>query len=161
MSERKLRELIEGISVAMLTTVDAEGQLRSRPLATLQVDGDNELWFFTASQSPKADEIAHDSRVNLSYANEDDHTYVSVSGNAEIVRDPMLIHRLWKPVHKAWFPEGPDDPNLVLLKVTALKAEYWDSPGSAVVNLVGMAKALVTGQPYRPGENEKLTLQAH
>ena len=61
---------------------------------------------------------------------------------------------------KAWFPKGLDDPELALLKVTVEKAEYWDSPSSAVVHLVGLAKALVTGKHYRPGENEKIELQS-
>jgi general stress protein 26 len=158
MSERKLRELIEGISVAMMTTVDQDGQLRSRPLMTLEVDSDEELWFFTAIDSPKIDEIGRDNRVNLSYSDPDGQDYVSISGQAEIVRDRSKIRQLWRPAHKAWFPDGVDDPQLALIRVDASKAEYWDAPGSAAITLVGMAKAIATGQPYRAGEHEKLRI---
>ncbi|WP_269459275.1 hypothetical protein [Micromonospora echinaurantiaca] len=36
-------------------------------------------------------------------------------------------------------------------------AEYWDSPGGAVVNLLGYAKAAVTGTPPGPGENREVS----
>lgn len=39
----------------------------------------------------------------------------------------------------------------------ASSAEYWDSPSSAVVNLLGYAKAAVTGQPPSVGENNEVT----
>lgn len=55
-------------------------------------------------------------------------------------------------MHKAWFPNGPDDPKLALLKVEVDQAEYWDGPSSTMVQLIGFAKATLTGQRYIPGE---------
>ena len=49
----KLREQITDIRVAMLTTVDEFGDLRSRPMATLEIGDDGDLWFFTAASAPK------------------------------------------------------------------------------------------------------------
>lgn len=161
MSERKLRELIEGISVAMMTTTDSEGMLRSRPLVTLEVEADDELWFFSSVESSKIAEIERDNRVNLTYADPDGQDYVSISGRAQVMSDRSRIRRLWRPAHKAWFPKGADDPDLVLIRVEALKAEYWESPGGTVVNMLGMAKAIATGTPYRPGENQKVALRQH
>jgi hypothetical protein len=63
-----------------------------------------------------------------------------------------------EPLLKAWFPDGLDDPALALLRVDIEKAEYWDSPSSTVVHLVGFVKALATGKTYEPGEHEKVTL---
>ena len=47
----------KGIGFAMLTTEEADGTLRSRPLATLQMDAAGKLWFFTALSSGKVGEI--------------------------------------------------------------------------------------------------------
>lgn len=53
-SAERLAELIEGIDIAMLTTVGPEGWLVSRPLSTQQASFDGErLWFFTEADSPK------------------------------------------------------------------------------------------------------------
>src|SRR5947209_4501709 len=156
----KLGKLIKGIKVAMLTTACPDGTLRSRPMVTQEAECDGTLWFFTRADMPKADEVQRNEQVNVSYASPDDQRYVSVSGTAQVVRDPGKIKELWHPLLKAWFPEGPDDPQLALLRVDVEKAEYWDAPSSTWVHLVGFAKALATGQPYSPGENKKLDLRS-
>jgi general stress protein 26 len=155
---RKLGEMIEGIDFAMLTTVETDGTLRSRPMSTQQVEFDGDLWFFTRASAPKVDEVERDERVNVSYAKPEDQRYVSVSGTARIVRDPKKIEELWSPALKAWFPKGVEDPDIALLKVSVEQAEYWDSPSSAMAHLFGFVKAVATGQTYQPGENEKINI---
>jgi general stress protein 26 len=144
----KLGELIKDIRVAMLTTVDNEGRLHSRPMETQQSEFDGTLWFFTDSESEKVHELERDRHVNLSYAKPDDQRYVSVSGTASTVRDQAKMKELWSPLHKAWFPKGLDDPNIALLRVDVDRAEYWDAPSSAAVRLFGFAKAVLTGKRY-------------
>lgn len=145
----KLADLIEESRIAMLTTAEPDGTLRSRPLATLQLDARGALWFFTFASSPKVDEIERHRRVNLSYVNPRDEDYVSISGIAEIVRDRAKMRELWTPWVKPWFPRGLDDPDLVLLQVTIEQAEYWDAPDSAAKRLHGLAKALAAGDDGR------------
>jgi len=152
----KLAKLVKGIKVAMLTTQEGDGTLRSRPMATQEAEFDGTLWFFTEASSHKVDEIDREHNVNLSYADESDNRYVSVSGRARLVRERAKIDELWSPILKAWFPRGKEDPEIVLLRVDVEKAEYWDAPSSTLVKLVGFAKAMVTGQPYVPGENKKI-----
>jgi general stress protein 26 len=153
-----LGELIHGIKVAMMTTVEEDGTPRSRPMWTHDRDFDGELWFFTREHSPKVDEVERDSHVGLSYADTARDRYVSVSGVARLVRDKEKARELWNPTLKAWFPQGLDDPELVLLCVTVSKAEFWDTPNKRMVQLVGFVKGVLTGEPYRPGENEKVNL---
>ena len=152
----KLAKLIHGIRVAMLTTREDDGTLRSRPMQTQDQEFDGTLWFFTPASSHKVAEVDHEHQVNLSYAEPGENRYVSVSGTATLVRDRAKIDQLWSPVLKAWFPKGKDDPDVALLKVEVTKAEYWDAPSSTLVKLVGFTKAVLTGRQYRPGENEKL-----
>jgi general stress protein 26 len=153
---QKLATLIKGIKVAMLTTQETDGTLRSRPMATQAAEFDGTLWFFTQASSHKVDEIDREHNVNVSYADAGDNRYVSVSGRARLVRDRAKIDELWSPILKAWFPRGKDDPETALLRVDVEKAEYWDAPSSTIVKLVGFAKAMATGQTYTPGENRKI-----
>lgn len=154
----KLAELIAELRVAMLTTVATDGTLRSRPMATLDYDArDGSLWFFTADDSPKIEEIQGERQVGLAYASPEKQRYVSVSGRAWFLRDRARIAELWTPLAKMWFPQGVDDPRLVLLRVEIEAAEYWDSPSSRMVRLAGLAKARLTGQPPQDlGEHVKL-----
>ena len=158
----KLGELIKDIGVAMLTTQEADGSLHSRPMATQLKKLDRSLWFFTALDSGKSQEIAKESAVNVSYADPKSNRYVSVSGRAKVVRDRKKAEELWTPLVKAWFPKGLDDPELALLQVTIDQAEFWDAPAGKTVALFGLAKSLLTGRPYQ-GEgtiHEKLDLDA-
>ena len=154
----KLGKLIKGIRIAMMTTALPDGRLRSRPMATQQTDFDGDLWFFTDADSGKVYEIGRENHVNISYADPSGNRYVSVTGTASVVRDQAKIKELWNPLHKAWFPKGPDDPNLTLVKVDVAQAEYWDGPSSTVVQVIGLAKAALTGQRYVPGNHDKLDL---
>jgi general stress protein 26 len=155
---KKLGDLIKDINIAMLTTVLPDGSLRSRPMAAQNENFDGALWFFTRENSEKVHEIQDDQHVNVSFADEGSQTYVSVSGKAKLSRDRAKIEELWSPVVKAWFPDGKDDPSLALLEIKVDGAEYWDAPSSAMVNIVGMAKAAFTGKAYDAGEHEKVNL---
>ncbi len=154
----KLRKLIKGIKFAMLTTVEPDGSLRSRPMGTQETEFDGDLWFLTAADAPKVQEIQRERQVNVSYAAPDDQRYVSVSGSATLVHDRQRVREYWSEPLKIWFPNGPDDPNLALLKVRVERAEYWESGSNAVGRAIDFAKAMITGDERQLGKNEKLDL---
>ncbi|MEZ0607134.1 pyridoxamine 5'-phosphate oxidase family protein [Fibrella sp. WM1] len=155
----KVKEMVEDIRIAMMTTVDEQGNLVSRPMACMQMDADGTFWFFTQKSSPKVDQIQHnENKVNLSFADVSDADYVSISGTSQELDDRAKIDELWSDMAKPWFPKGKDDPELTLLKVRAELAEYWDSNDSRIVRLFEMARAAVTGDTYKEGENVKVSL---
>lgn len=156
-----LREQIKDIKIAMLTTVDEDGSLRSRPMGTLDAEKfDGDLWFFTSASEPKVDEVRRDHQVNVSYADIDGNRYVSVSGAASIVHDRAKMKELWNPIMKAWFPDGLETRDIALLRIKVTKAEYWDFASSKLVQLVGFVKAVVTGEEADDlGKNEKLHIR--
>lgn len=156
---QKLREMIKDIDFCMLTTVDENDDLHSRPMSlNSEVDEQGNLWFFTYGNSHKVSEVKRTPKCNVSFADPDDHRYVSISGPSEVVRDKAKIKELWKPELKAWFPKGVDEPDIALLRLTIEKAEYWDSPGGTVAHVISFVSALVTGQSADWGENKKLEL---
>ncbi|CUS05535.1 Pyridoxamine 5'-phosphate oxidase-related FMN-binding protein [Candidatus Promineifilum breve] len=153
---KKLAELIKDIDIAMLTTVDEDGTLRSRPMSTQEVEFDGDLWFLTSDDTAKVGEISRENRVNVSYAKLDKQRFVSVSGTAEIVNDKAKIEELWSPIYKAYFPKGLDDPSLRLLKIHAEKAEYWESSG-LIPTVIAFVQSMA-GKEAEMGENEKIQL---
>jgi len=136
----KLNELIRGIDFAMLTTIRTNGRLYSCPMAAEPVDNDGVLWFFSSNNTEKVEAIKSDARVNLAYSDSSSHRYISVTGNAEPVRDHVKARQFWKPLYNAWFPMGLQDPNLILLKVNVQAAEYWDQGVGRMVPISGFAK---------------------
>ncbi|WP_338875474.1 pyridoxamine 5'-phosphate oxidase family protein [Spirosoma sp. SC4-14] len=153
----KVRELVEDIRIAMMTTVADDGRLVSRPMAALQMDEDGTIWFFSKRTAPKVSQIDHNAhRVNLAFADVGDADYVSISGTADELVDRAKIDELWNPQAKAWFPDGKDDPELILLKVHTEMAEYWNASDSTMVRLFQQATAAITGNPPKMGENQKV-----
>ena len=150
----KLCKLIVDMSVAMLTSFDAEGTLASRPMAPLEMDGNGALWFFTDLRSAKVQELRN---LNLSFADTQHASYVSLSGHGEINTDRARMQRLWTPFAKPWFPEGPDSAHLGLLKFMPEAAEYWDAPHNSMVRMFAMAASVVAGKPVAMGEHDNLT----
>jgi general stress protein 26 len=158
---QKLWDLIKDTRFGMLTHRHGDGQLHSHPLTTQNksVDEGATLYFFVPRNGDIARHVASDPVVNVSYANTDDDSYVSVAGRAALLEDPAKKEQLFTKAAQAWFPKGVTDPDLGLLAVTVLDAEYWDVTDSKMVQLYKMAKAAVVGStPKNLGEHKKLDI---
>jgi general stress protein 26 len=142
----KLFEKIKDVRIAMLSTFDEQHQLHSRPMATIKPDADGSLLFLTDKDSAKVYEVKKDNQVNLSYANPSDNVYASVTGTASAYRDEAKIAELYTEDMRAWFPKGKEDPNIMILKVTIEKGEYWDSPSGVLSRAYGYLRAVTTGE---------------
>ncbi|GAA2724178.1 pyridoxamine 5'-phosphate oxidase family protein [Cellulomonas aerilata] len=154
---RTVADLIKSAGrMAMLTTRAPDGTLMSRPMALQEVEFDGDLWFFADGGSRKVAHVSADPQVNVTVGS--GSTWVSLTGDARVVRDSGKKRELWSSVVEAWFPDGPDADHVVLVKVEGHSAEYWDTPGGRVASLVSFVKAKATGRPYSGGENETVPL---
>lgn len=103
--------------------------------------------------------------VFLSYTSASDNSYVMVNGSARLVHDRAIIESLWNPALKAWFPNGLDDPKIMLLQVVPNEVEYWNGSSSKLVvassKLVvafKMLRDIIKGEPYEDGNHKKWSL---
>lgn len=156
---KHLAELMKDIKFAMLTTVEEDGTLHSRPMTTQAVDFDGDLWFFTRVSAPKVWEAAQHREVNVAFADPVKSKFISASGKATLVRDREKMKQLWSPVLKIFFSEGIDDPEIALLKITIEKAEYWDSAPTSIGRAFNLGAAYVTKDPSKLGEHAKVELK--
>ncbi|AQQ52223.1 pyridoxamine 5'-phosphate oxidase family protein [Planococcus lenghuensis] len=145
---KTVNDLIKDIEVAMFTTV-SEGKLVSRPLQTQEADFDGTLWFLTLKDTVKYEEIQQNPNVNIAYAGK---SYVSVSGTAEFSEDMERKKEYWSPVFDKLLETTVDDPNVVLIKVTAETAEYWEA-GKPMKMAKKFVKKLTTDESLG-GDNE-------
>ncbi len=82
---KKVAEMIKSIKFAMLTTIEENGALHSRPMATQSVEFDGDLWFFTRNESPKAWEVESHRQVGVTFADTEKSKFVAMSGTASLV----------------------------------------------------------------------------
>ena len=114
--------------------------------------------FVIDRRGSKDDEIESDPAFCLVFAHAAEKAYLSISGRAEVRRDPAVARAIWKKTDDAWWPDGPDDPNVLVMCFTPETAELWDGPASAAVATFEFAKARLTGEPPNLGENRKATI---
>lgn len=147
----KFKNLVNEIKFCMITSIAPESEtLKSRPMTLQEVDANNEMWFFADVHSDVVSDIDANPNVNVSFSHPGKSSYVSVTGEASRVNSLTKIKDLFNPGVKAWFPDGPEDKNIALLKIRVKSVDYWDSPSSKVVQLYAFAKSVITGK--RPGE---------
>jgi len=142
----KMQELVKHNAVCMFTTLLEHGYQPTRPMGTQQVDEAGHLWFFSSSESNKNEEIQHDSRVQLYYANAGDSEYMTIYGRAYVSRNEQKIRELWSPMVKAWFQGGQDDKRLTVVEVVPEEAYYWDTKDGKMVSMLKIAAAVVMGK---------------
>ncbi len=155
---KKLKRLVEDIKVCMFITNHNSDKEHTRPMYTIEVEDDGILWFFTDLRSIKVEEVSNDKLVHLTYAHPGKDSYLDTWGNAQIITDKALIKDKWKAMLKAWFPNGPDDPSVAILKVKPTECYYWDSETGKMVEFLKMAAAIVTGKRLADGAEVKLSL---
>jgi general stress protein 26 len=148
----KLRDLMKQMKFCMLTSNSPEKLMRARPMTLQQSEFDGDLWFFTGLDTTLVSDTKGDPRVNASFS-DGSAAFVSVAGRASLVDDAAKKKELWNDMYKTWFPGGVNDPNLTLMKVTIDSAEYWDTPGGKVMQLLEYVQMAVTHKAPK-GEHE-------
>lgn len=147
------------IRFVLLTTRDSSGRLLSLPMPLQQSEFDSTLWFFASRSTNFVDDVQRHAEVNVSCMDSDDSFFLSVSGRATVVDDPVRARSLWSAMNEAWFPQGPTDPDLVLLRVDVERAELWKSDTNRMVQMLRIAKAAAFGTPPR-GVGEHVVIKS-
>jgi general stress protein 26 len=63
--------------------------------------------------------------VHLGYTDLESFRFISMTGEAQIVRDVEKKKELWVEDIEQWFEDGPEDEDVLLLKVTPSVVSYW------------------------------------
>lgn len=141
----KVHELISGMDVAMLTTVDSsssDGRLTSRPLSTQVAEDDGDVLFLVRSSSAAAADVRADPRVNVAYSSM--KAWVSLAGTASLIEDRALVEQLWSKGADMFMEGGPDNSDNVVLRVSADTAHYWG--GDSLIGTAVSTLRAVTGR---------------
>ena len=152
-----LLQKTQDASVCMLTTTEDDGRLVSRPMSIQDIEDDHTIWFMTRVDTPAMQEATGGQQVNVSVAEKG--FWASISGTAMAVQDIERKKQYWSKTTEAFFGDAkPEDPEVVLLKVTPQSGQYWDSPG-----LPAMAVEMLKGlkgddRAARPGQSREVDL---
>ncbi|MEO7564036.1 MAG: pyridoxamine 5'-phosphate oxidase family protein [Sphingomicrobium sp.] len=109
---------------------------RTRPM-TAQVDlpeGSDEedggpIYFFASKNEGIGQDLKPGARAIAAFVSKSHGLFASIHGTLKESTDRAVIERLWNPFVDAWYKDGKDDPNLLLIKFDAIRAELWESDG--------------------------------
>ena len=152
---QRVLEIARDARIAMVTSLSDAGELHSRPMTPQLVGDDAAIWFLVAADTDQARDISARPEVNVAFS--ESGSWLSVAGHAQVLDDRARINEFWSSASEAWFPEGPDDPRLRVLKVSGVSAEYWAAPGGRVATVLSFVKAKATGETM-DAENEEVDL---
>jgi general stress protein 26 len=147
-------EMMRGFDTGMLVSATADSQLRARPMAIAKMMDTGHVWFITNRHSGKVDEMLRDPIIAVTLQNSSQ--YVSLSGMAKLVDDRHKIHELWSEDWKVWFPDGQDDPAIILIHFVPEEMEYWDNAGTK-----GLRYLFKAGVAYLQGETPDVDQGIH
>ncbi len=150
-SKEKIIELVNKINTCMFCTRLQQAPFASRPMGTIEVDKQGIIWFFSNKNSDKNREIEQSGQVQLLYSDPSAAEFLCLYGQAEIILDKQKAKELWRPIAKVWFQNGPEDPELSIIKVTPIEGHYWDTKHGRMVAFAHMLVGVVTGQTMDDG----------
>ncbi len=142
----RMKEIVDHQRICMLVTDPTHYPPNGRPMAVSEVDEQGAFWFLALRTSEKFDDIAKDPRVTLHISNPSDQEFLTIHGRCEVLNDAVRKQALWSVFANAWVPDGVDNPDLRLLKVTPTDGYYWDTKDGKVAAAIKIAFAMVTGK---------------
>lgn len=132
--------LLGGIGVGMLASRSAD-RLDARPMR-IRLDPGAGILFFTHRHDARGDALVRDPASMLTVTDPAHDRYLALTGTVSVLADRSPARPHWDADAAAWFPGGPDDPDLMLLRFQPESGELWSG----------------TGTPGSPGRHARFTL---
>lgn len=111
--------------------------------AQLDRDAHHAIWFFLARDN----RIAAGGPAMGQVATKGHDVFACISGVLAEETDQSIRDKHWNTIVEAWFPNGKNDPNILMLRFDIKDSEVWVSD----MSLKGKFKML-TGMPVKPSE---------
>lgn len=144
---QKIKELADTAKSCFLCTNIRSGKpFTTRPMAVQKIDDQGNIWFLSAEDSHKNEELNEDPFVQLLFQGSSHSDFLSVHGRATVLKDKEKIKELWTPLAKTWFTEGVDDPRITVIMVEPEGGHYWDTKHNTVVAFAKQIAGAITGQ---------------
>lgn len=156
--QQRIWAMLNDHPVVMMTTV-VGGKPRTRPMSGHLDRENHRLLFVTHSHTGPVEEIEPLGTVSIAISDEDRNFYAAIECEATRIDDAELLKQVWNPITGAWFPGGPDDPDVTLLALHPISAEIWNGPSSGVVIAFKLATAKLLGRAPDLGVNTTIDMR--
>ncbi len=141
MTLHDLTKKLQKIDFCMMSTHSGSGTISNRPMSNngdVEYDGDS--WFFSYEETNKIADIDRNPKVSLSFTEPPSllgkpGIFISIEGEARVIRDKAAFEQHWVADLERWFPQGTDTPGLVLIEIAGARVQYWDGEDNGTILL--------------------------
>jgi len=153
-SHRELeRELWEAIDDSPFMMLGLKGSGYTRPM-TAQVDDDKRIFFFASRTEELVKNLSQSDEASAAYASKGHDFFASISGRLVMHTDRAKVDELWNPMIATYYGDGgKDDPDLVLLRFDATRADVWKAGAGSMLKAVWIK--LTGGDPGEDLDNDE------
>ncbi|MCL1926300.1 MAG: pyridoxamine 5'-phosphate oxidase family protein [Syntrophorhabdaceae bacterium] len=132
-AKQQAAALIERASIMMLGTVGPGGAPEIKAMMKIRNDAMHQFWFCSNTSARRTDALRSDTRACLyAYEFAADAGGITVcrgvmlSGDATLSWDDDLRRSFWQDFMKMYYPQGPLDPDFVVVQFTAKHGNYYE-----------------------------------
>ena len=117
-------DLINRCDIGMIGNVDELGRPQIKALMKTKNEGLKEFWFCSNTSAKRTSQIEKNENTCLYF--QEGWKGVMLRGVAELSYDDVRRKSFWDDVMFRYYPEGPLDPDFVLIKFTATSGNYYE-----------------------------------
>lgn len=117
------RATMKAAQNCFLITVDESGQPQARLMAPFDPEDSMKVWLATNRTTRKVGQLRKNPRATLAYHDAAGSGYVTLVGSARLVEALAERKRHWKPEWSAFYPDGPESRDYVLIELTPTRIE--------------------------------------
>ena len=104
------------------------------------------LWFVTSRDTDLVRAVGQGAQAHHCVMKSDGTLYACLAGTLEQSSDSAKLDELWSAVTAAWFEEGREDPDVVLLRFSLRDAGVWTATDSGIVFGLEIARANMSAE---------------
>jgi general stress protein 26 len=125
------RIIAESAECRVLITVDESGKPHAREMSPFKQEENWVIWLGTRPNSRKTKQIQQNPNVVVYYYETTGKSYVSISGKAKLVNDPVKKTKYWVDAWQTFYPDRDKDYILIevipeILEVFSFKYNLYD-----------------------------------
>ena len=106
-----------------------------RPMTAQFKTRNGQIWFFTSRKSMLGKRSKLNSRAVATYISKNHGLFATIRGRIVIDTSRANLDALWNKYVAAWFEQGKDDPDVLLLRFECKSAEIWLNASSLLAGI--------------------------
>ena len=121
------RETVAKVTWCFVVTSNPTGAPNARIVRPGPLRDDWSIGFMTERACRKVVEIVRAGRFTMAFQFDPELAYVTLQGQPQIVEDVAVKRAVWSPESQRFHPGGPEDPNVVIVRLRVDRIELYNA----------------------------------